>query len=62
MIVELVSRIKYLLTEVTRITENIGIVLRLHMVSCARTVLVGKLVTQGAVEPSIILASGHKLE
>jgi len=61
-IIVLVSRIKYLLTQVTWITENIRIVVRLNMVSCAGTVLVGKIVTQSAVEPSIIWASMNKLE
>ena len=48
-------------TGVTVVTEGVGIMPGLHMVPCAVPGGVRKLVTKVAVEPSILLASAHKL-
>ena len=40
---------KYLFTLITRITEHVGEMLRLHMVPCAVPALVRKFTAQGAV-------------
>ena len=61
-IVELVPGIHNLVTQVTVITENVWIMLRLHVIPCAGTVLMRKLVTKSAVEPSILCLAAHELE
>ena len=60
--IEFCSGMNYLITQVTWVTEHVGIVMRFHMVPCAGTVLMRKLVTESAVEPSIFWAPAHKLE
>ena len=62
MIVEFVPGIKLQITDVAMIGENVGEVLWLDMVLGAGTVWMGKLVTEGAVEPSILRISVHKLK
>jgi len=61
-IIEFVPGIKHQITDVALVGENVREVLGLDMVLCAGTVLMGKLVTEGAVEPSILGISVHKLE
>ena len=60
--IQLGPRVKYLITGITWIAEDIRKVMRLHMVPGAGTVLVGKLFTDRTVEPSVVLASVDKLE
>ena len=62
MIVELVSRTQYQITQVTWISEIIRIVLRLHMVPCTGDHTVRESVTQGAVELMVIWVLSYKLE
>ena len=60
--IEFAPRVKFLITQITWITEHIRIVLRLHMVPCAGDHTVRESVTQGAVELLIIRILPHKLQ
>ena len=52
---------EYHVTLITGIAECVRKMLGLHMIPCARTVLVGEFVTQRAVELLISQVFSHKL-
>ena len=60
--IEFAPRVKFLITQITWITEHIRIVLRLHMVPCAGDHTVRESATQGAVELLISRILPHKLQ